>query len=203
MSFPGFDLNSFKANFDGGARAYLFMYKPEFPSSINLETTYDTLVKSGANVKDFSDTFLNSAKQKKIAYLVKTTSYPNRTIEEMTLNWKGFKHKIGGTAVYDDWTISFNTDKAYEVRKDFERWSDLIVKIGENYKTEDTKYGEPSDYLKDQTLYTLDNKGDISSTVKLIGAWPKVVGEIALDHQTIEVSSFEVTFSYQYYEIVS
>jgi len=202
MSISGFDLNSFKANFDGGARAFLFFYKPEFPSSIAVETTFSDLVSQGKDVKDFSDTFLNASKQKKMSYMVKSTSFPSRNIEELTLSWKGFKRKIAGPATYDDWTISFNVDNAYEVRKDFDRWSNLIVQIGKDYKREDTKYGNVDTYLKDQYLWTLDRNGNKSSVIKLVQAWPKTVGEISLDYQSIEVSNFEVTFSYQYYEII-
>jgi len=159
-----FDLNSFSAVFDGGARSYLFEYTPSFPN-----TTYNA------------------------TYFVKSTSYPDSTVEEIQLAWKGLKYKIGGTRTYNDWTVSFHMDKNYNIREYYDDWMKDIA--GQD------KYGKPEDYVMSQTLYALGYDGTKKSTIKLFDAWPKSVGEISFDNSAIEVATFDVTFAYQYYTI--
>jgi len=92
---PGFDIQSFKSNFDGGARAYLFYYYPNIPNSLLGE---------------------------KISYLVKTATLPGSTLEEHTAAWQGNTFKFSGKHTFEDWTINFNVDPDAKIRIDFENW---------------------------------------------------------------------------------
>jgi len=97
---PYFDLESFRSQFQGGARAYLFLYKPNIPTS-----TIDA------------------------KFLVRASILPGTTIEEILVNWQGQDFKMAGKKTFTDWTITFNVDKESKLRKDFEDWSDKIHKI--------------------------------------------------------------------------
>ena len=90
---PRFDIDSYKAAFQGGARQYLFYYKPNFPTGID-----------GANTEIAT-------------FLVRATTLPETTTEEIMLNWQGFDFKVAGKYTYTDWTVTFNVDVHNKIQK--------------------------------------------------------------------------------------
>ena len=168
MAITGFDLNSFKTNFKGGARAYLFIYQPTMPEE-----------------------------NQEAKYLVRATSLPETTIEEILVNWQGADFKMAGKQTFTDWTITFNGDKLYKLRKQFEAWMESINTIGDQIN-----YGVPADYFSDQTLQLLDYDGTVIDSLTLYDAWPKSVGAITLDYSSQDIAQFDVTFTYQYHKFV-
>jgi len=97
MAIQGFDLESFTASFDGGARSYLFLYTPNVPNSI-------------------SD----------IKYLVRASSFPETTLEVIIAKWQGQDMKFAAKKTYTDWTITFNVDLNALIRQEFEEWTNSI-----------------------------------------------------------------------------
>lgn len=166
MAITGFDLNSFKTNFKGGARSYLFIYQPNLPED-----------------------------NQEAKYLVKSTTLPETTVEEIIVNWQGADFKMAGKQTFADWTITFNGDKLYKLRKQFETWMKSIMDVDN-----EIKYGEPTDYFSDQTLQLLDYDGSEIDSLTLYDAWPKTVGAVTLDYSSQEVAQFDVTFTYQYHK---
>lgn len=92
---PEFDIQSFKSNFEGGAKSYLFYYYPNIP---------------------------NSTLGEKVSYLVKATKLPNISIEEHNLAWQGHAFKFAGKHTFEDWTITFNVDPDARIIEEFENW---------------------------------------------------------------------------------
>ena len=68
---PSIDIDSYRASFSGGAKAFLFYYKPTFPSEVMGDTESST-------------------------YLVRATTLPETAIEEITTNWQGFDYRFAG-----------------------------------------------------------------------------------------------------------
>jgi hypothetical protein len=98
---PGFNIENFKANFEGGARSYLFYYIPRYPGGV-------------------------SDGGQDITYLVRTTSLPETTLEETIVNWQGFDFKFAAKNTFADFVVTFNVDKDAKVRKLFENWMTKI-----------------------------------------------------------------------------
>ena len=96
---PGFDIESFRGNFNGGAKSYLFSYIPMIPTGGNAET---------------------------LSYLVNSTSLPANTISEVPVTWQGFDFKMAGKSEYTTWDVVFRVDKNAEIRKNFEEWQRFI-----------------------------------------------------------------------------
>ena len=167
MAITGFNINDFKSNFEGGARAYLFMYKPNLPV-----TTVDS------------------------KYLVRASTFPETTVEEILVQWQGIDYKLAGKQTFTDFTITFNVDLKAAIRDDFEEWTKMIHNV-----PGDHKYGKPSDYSRNQDLVLLDYEGNEMMNVKLVDAWPKSVAAITLDYSSMDVMQFDVTFAYLYHEI--
>jgi hypothetical protein len=165
---PNFNIDAYRASFQGGAKQYLFYYKPNFPIATNID---------------------------KLTYLVRTTSLPETTTEEIITNWQGFDFKFAGKYTFSDFTVTFNVDAESDIIKSLYDWARLIHDPTSNKST------KPSTYMADQVLELLDHEGNPTIKYKLIGAWPKSIGTIDLDYSASEVAQVQVTFSYIYHVI--
>jgi hypothetical protein len=136
------------------------------------------------------------ADQDLIPYLVKSTQVPSSGISEIIVDYQVAPIKIPGKREYSDWTVSFNVDNKGEILKKFYDWQNFII---------DPKSGKHISWtkvVKDQEIHLLDYSGNAIKSYKLIGAWPKTIGEVALDYGGEEVAGVEVTFAYQFYEML-
>ena len=166
---PGFNIENFKANFDGGARQYLFYFLPTFPGGVS------------------------APDMEKASYLVRATSLPETTLEEIVVNWQGYDFKMAGKYTYADFTVTFNVDVNAEIRKGYENWMELI------HHPETNVHSYVSEYMITQNLQLLGYDGNPIMTYQLHNAWPKTVGAVTLEYATNDVAQFDVTFSYQWH----
>jgi hypothetical protein len=98
---PQFNIDSFRSQFSGGARSYLFYFKPIFPAAVGTDTEMAT-------------------------YLVKSTNLPETSTDEIALAWQGFDYKIAGKYTYSDLTVNFNCDANAKIQSLFHNWASLI-----------------------------------------------------------------------------
>jgi len=132
------------------------------------------------------------------SYLVKTTSLPASTNDGgADAHWQGHKYQLATTPTYDDFTITFNIDPESDIRNKMLKWSVELNNPVNN------QHGNPGDgsYFSDISLKHLNPQGEEIQKFNLIDAWPKSVGEVALDYSSKEISSFDVMFAYQYHTI--
>lgn len=108
MAIPGFGIQEYitQKGFQGGQRAYLFLYEPDIPI-VNAE--------KGMN-----------------KYLVRTTNLPETTMEEIMVNWQGQDFKFAGKYTFSDFTVTFNVDLNAQIRDLFEQWMNLTHDIRSN-----------------------------------------------------------------------
>ena len=165
------DIDSYRANFNGGARAFMFYYKPIFPTQI-----------SGIGIDTDSAT-----------YLVRATSLPETSTEEIVTNWQGFDFKFAGKYTYTDWTVTFNCDSKADIQQIFHEWANLVHDPTSNY------YTDPSIYMQDQEVQLIGTDGAPIQRYKLYGAWPKTVGSATLDYSNNDVVQFDISFAYIYH----
>lgn len=165
---PRFDIDSYRAVFQGGARQNLFYIKPNFPASVGGNTETAT-------------------------FLVRASSIPETTSDEVITNWQGFDFKMASKYTFSDWTCTFNVDVAAEIQKMFINWANLIHDPTTNI------YNTPQTYMADQQIELLGFDGNAILKYKLMGAWPKSVGTVTLDYSSTDVAQFDVTFSYIYH----
>lgn len=163
-----FDIDSYRANFQGGARAYLFYYKPIFPGGVGTESD-------------------------KATYLVRTTSLPETSIDDIPLAWQGFDYKVAGKYSFTDWTVSFNVDADAKVLTYFQNWMNLIHDPTTN------TYTNPVNYMLDQQLELLGLDGKPIIKYKLFGCWPRTINSSSLDYTQNDVVQFDVVYSYIYH----
>ena len=110
--------------------------------------------------------------------------------------FRGREMKIAGDRTFEDWTVTIINDTDFDVRDAFERWMNGI-----NAHQSNTGLVNPVDYQADLIVDQLDRNSDVLKRYQFRGAFPTLVGPIQLSYDTRdEVETFDVTFSYQYWE---
>ena len=153
--------------------------------------------------KDFARGYLFYAKvtgkggtfDNKHPYLVNATTLPAQSIEPITTNWQGNEYKIGGVNAFSEFSITFKSDTENKLRTAFLEWAKLIHDPVTNI------HGKPQDYFGQVDLTQLDVEGKPVMSYSLINAWPSGVAEMTLDYSSKEISTFDVTFTYQYHVV--
>jgi len=130
-------------------------------------------------------------------YLVNSTTLPAQSIEPITTNWQGNEYKIGGVNTFSDFTISFKSDVDQQLRSKFLEWMKKIHDPASNV------HGKPDEYFGQVDLTQIDVNGKQVMSYSLMKAWPSGVGEVTLDYSSKEISTFDVTFAYQYHIVDS
>lgn len=165
-----FNIEHFRANFRDGARGYLFYVKPQFPADIG----------SDAN---------------RAIYLVRSTSLPASTLEEVIVPWQGYDYKLAGKYTFEDWTVTFNCDADADIYTWYMSWMKRIHDPTSN------EHGHPSDYMVDQIVQLLNTRGQVILQYKLVNAWIGSIGAMELAYDSTEIAQFEVSFKYMYHVI--
>jgi hypothetical protein len=98
---PNFDIDSYRANFQGGARQNLFYVKPMFPGAV------------GGNADQAT-------------YLVRSSTIPETVTEEVMTQWQGFDFKMASKYTFPDWMCTFNVDLTADIHKWFLQWATVI-----------------------------------------------------------------------------
>jgi hypothetical protein len=205
------DIESYRSRFLGGnARAYLFFVQIQFPGMGNvlqsglqgamaggIPTSIGSLL-PGAMSAASSGIDLIGLKTgtEDFGYFVKSTNLPESSIQEASTFWCGQEYKIASTRRFVEWTVTFYVDQQAKLLKKFWDWHKII------HNPETNAYGKPVTYMSDQLLYLIGLDGDSEiSCYKLFGAWPKQIGQVALDYQTNDFAQFDITFAYQYHTV--
>lgn len=165
---PEFNLDDFMGTYGDLARNYLFYCRVSQPAA-------------------------GIAWERDFVYLVKSTSLPTRTIEELPVNWQGNIYKLASTSTFAEQTIEWNVDINSNVRSALLEWSKLI------HNPETNVHGNPNEYMGRIELQHLDGEGNPISQFSLIKCWPSEVGEIAVSYDSKEIATFSTTWSYQYF----
>ena len=163
-------------------------------ADIRLES-FRGAVKDGARPNRFLLTINSpSGNSDVITYLVKSAVLPGRTIGDVEMNWQGMKVKVAGDPTFNDFSVTFINDYAFEAKNMIEAWLELIAKMDTNERTDQTEY------KKDLKMQQLGRKGEVIKTYWLIGAYPGDMADVDMSMESNDtISDFSVTFKYDYF----
>jgi hypothetical protein len=197
-------IDTFRSKFIGNnARAYLFLCAIQFPGIQNdLKSGVLGALANGSIVNGLTSAAETAIGNFGIAtntddfkYFVKSTTLPESILEETSTYWAGQQYKMSGVRKTNDWTVTFLVNEDASIIRKFWDWHLLM------HNPETNMYGNPIDYMTDQSIQLLGTDGGIICNYKLFGTWPKQIGAVSLDYSINEFASIEVTFTYQYHTI--
>jgi len=126
------------------------------------------------------------------------SAIPPLTVTPIEKQYFGRTVKIPGDIVYGDLTTTIYQTESGTERIGIEAWMDSINGHISNKNKLDTKYA----YYAKGTLIQYGKDGSTLSTVNFVDCWPQTVSEIALSYDTAsDIEQFDVTWSYNYYDV--
>ena len=178
-----------------GSRPNLFECDIQFPAAIALNPDLSGLYNTTVDGKQLN----------RVKYLCKSAAIPSFTIGVIEVPVRGGRRvKIPGDRTFADWTVTFISDSAHELRTVFFAWKEYISTS--NYDEDAIRlYGAQGyDYVADMSVSHLRQNGSISRQYKLFDAFPTDVSAIDLSFDSTDaISEFTVTFQYHYMTAVA
>jgi hypothetical protein len=130
------------------------------------------------------------------SFMCRAAQLPASTVGALDVPFRGRILKVAGDRTFEDWTVTILNDTGFEVRDSMERWMNGI-----NGHSANTGITNPVDYQTDLIIDQLDRDESVIKRYNIRGAFPTSVGDIALTYDNGgEVETFEVSFTYQYWE---
>lgn len=174
-----FDPGTFRAQLSGsGARPTLFDLTFVFPAIV-------------ANA--------GSAGQL-VTYMCSSATKPAGTLGLITIPYFGRDLKYPGDRTFATWSITIINDENFSVHDAFLNWSNIINSFAGNIRS--SAAATPTTYMADVLVNQYSKIGGSPiKQWKLVGMWPKNVGEIQLSWGPKDtVEEFNVDLEYQWFE---
>lgn len=171
MALDHFSVNSFKNNFESGARANLFKAYLDPPGNLQAPS---------------------------FEFRCQTASLPGETVGIIEQPYMGRVYKIPGNRTFEDWTTTIIVDEDYALRSMFEAWSQ---QMGGNYTNLWTAGEAENVYAQNLAVAQYKRDGSLSREYKFIHAWPSSITAIELGWDSNDaVETFDVTWTYSWHE---
>ena len=139
------------------------------------------------------------ANAKRVQAFCSAVDMPSREIVTKEIKHNGPTRKIAYDAQFADITATFYTDKFLRERSYFELWQKAA------YSTTSFNFNYYNDYVTPINILQLGNyasqneRDDVTYAVKLFDCYPKTIGAVSYSHDTNQVQTFTVTFSFRYW----
>jgi len=143
----------------------------------------------------------------RLTFLARAAQIPAMTIDPVEVPYFGRKIKLAGDRTFADWTITVMNDEDFAIRSMFENWSNKINALISNRNSAGSF---PEDYKVDALVKqygkagrdsAFSKDGGVIRAYKFVGIFPTTIDAIALDwDNTNAIQTFDVTFSYDYWE---
>ncbi len=177
MAYPR-SIEEFKAVLQGGGvRPTMFQVEMTFPDAVVIDPTQST---------------------QEGTYLIKASNLPASNVGVINVPFRGRQLKVSGDRTFDDWAVTVTNDVSFNLRKGFEKWSELIQNM--NYALGANVL---DDYFATAIVRQLDRDGNQLRAYKFEGIWPSTVDAIDLSFDSTDtVEEYGVTFNVQYWAAI-
>jgi hypothetical protein len=131
---------------------------------------------------------------------IHATTMPKSDLGQIGIGYRGRIFSMAGDRSYSVWPIQMYDDSGNNnLWVAFNKWKELI----DGHVTH-TVDGDNFSYSKLQKTWVLNQlglNGDVIRTFKLVNCWPSQIGGILLDMNSVDVVTFPVTLTFDYFEI--
>lgn len=179
------------------------------PTVNTLADFYAVLKEKGLRVNhefqiEFGGATAEALNLSKYIVYCKSASMPGRKIDAVPTPFYGFKFQVPVNTTYEqNWKVSVRCDTNLKVRELIENWFNAYADLARS--TGGMKGLVPREsYARVHLLHPdFFNKGGaspkISKTYRLEGVFPTGIGPITLDHDSNEISVFDLDVMFQYW----
>ena len=126
-------------------------------------------------------------------------SMPAREAAQKEIRHNGPVRKFVYDHTYGDITATFYADKFLRERSFFEMWQKAAFSNTTHNINYYNDYVAPLDIFALGQFASRQERDDATYGVRLFDCYPKTISDVSFSHQTNEVQTFTVTFSYRYW----
>ena len=132
-------------------------------------------------------------------FLCKAASLPGDAIDVATVTYMGRQINIPSNRAATQWTTTIYNDEGMATRNNIESWMEQLNSHSTNKRA--TGMQRILDYTGTLTVEQLPKTGTTIATkmYSFINAWPSAVGEIAVDWETNDIQTYDVTWEFSYW----
>ena len=198
-----FRLSDFKSNLTGGgARSSLFNVNITFPTAISQVASTLT---GGVPGSAGQGQPINTSAEFKMKFLVQAASLPASTLGTYDIFYHGKALKVATDRTFEGWTTTIINDEDFVIRKDLEKWINLISKPDLNIRNTDIvgtdKFeGNNAGYKSTATVTQFSRDGSSLETYKFIGIFPISIAAIPLDWNSAAIETYDCGWTYDSWE---
>ena len=186
-----FSVDTFRAKLEsGGGPAYGDRYHVTFTAPTGVAAEAASYL-SDENVSSVTS---------RLSWLCDTINIPSRSLTTTEFRTYGLPVKRPYGSVYTESQMEFLCTRNMGEKKFFDAWLNYIF----NNRTYDMAYYD--NYRTDIDIYHFDRSvstaNDLSKStyhIKLLEAYPTLVGEVSMNHTATEVLKIPITFTYKKY----
>jgi hypothetical protein len=135
-------------------------------------------------------------------FFIQASTLPGSSIAPIEVPYFGRKIRVAGDRTFEPWSVTVMNDEDFAVRQAMETWHSRINSLVGNLNT--TGASEPSRYKVQADIHQYSKAGGTPiRTYRFVGMFPTEISPIDVnwaDTDTIEM--FQVTFMYDYYEVL-
>ena len=133
---------------------------------------------------------------------IEASSLPGSTVNPIEVPYFGRRIRVAGDRTFDPWTVTVRNDEDFRVRHALESWHNRINSLQGNLNT--TGSAETSNYKTQADIHQFSKIGGSPiRTIRFYGMFPTEISPIDVNWgDTDSIEMFQVTFSYDWYEVV-
>lgn len=136
-----------------------------------------------------------------LPFLCRSAGIPESEINVIQLPYMGRTlHFAGVRPQFQPWTIQVINDEDFAIRNALETWHNYINSMRGNLRRFPT--ASPQEYKSVAKVYQMSKLGDVIRTYQFYGMFPSSIAPIQLDYGNDGIEEFQVTFVYDWWEIV-
>lgn len=185
-------ISDLKTALSVGARPNLFKVSIDWPTALGTNENVSAVTGTSYGA--------DSNAEYKQNLLCKTAALPGMSIGIIEVPTRGGRRiKIPGDRTFADWTVTFLSDEAHDLRFAFKTWQEYMKTSDYESDVIRADNNTAFDYTADLFVYQLNSAGGVTRSYKLFECFPTDVGAIDLSFDSTDsLSEFTVTFQYHH-----
>jgi hypothetical protein len=174
--------------------------------AFSIDTFTSKLLQGGALASLFKAKLLTTIGTKEsgskgdFEFLCKATTLPGDTIDVATVTYMGRGINIPSNRAATQWTTTIYNDEYMATRNHVENWMEQLNSHRSNKRAAGMQ--RILDYTGQLSVSQL-SKMDSSTETKdyvFMNAWPSAIGEIAVDWETNDIQTYDITWEFAYWK---
>lgn len=135
-----------------------------------------------------------------LPFLAKASQIPASTLTMVPVPYMGRQLKYAGNRTFSEWPVTIINDEDFVIRNAMETWMNRINSYQGNIRTFPSS--APTEYKTTAHVTQFSKTGDELRIYQFFGLWPSDLSAIDLAFENEGIEEFNVTFQYDYFEIV-